>query len=122
MNQTAAFAIALTLVGCAVAPINTDYSLIDPRGVDMAKYSSDYSDCARLADQTDVGSRAATGAVLGSLIGAVIGGVLCGRGCVDAGARGGLVGGTAGAFSSGVSELQTTLRACLIGRGYRVIR
>jgi len=113
---------ALLLAGCAVAPPRSDYSLIDPQGVDMAQYQRDYADCAQLANQTDVGDRAAGGAVGGAIFGALLGAVLCGRNCVGAGAAGGALGGTTGAAASGVREQQGALRACLSGRGYRVIR
>ncbi len=122
MKKIALLVIVATLAGCQVAPINLDYSLIDGKGVNYSQYESDYADCARLADQTNVGERAAGGAVFGVLLGAVVGHVLCGRSCAGAGARGGLVGGTVGATSSGVQEQQNALRACLVGRGYKVIR
>lgn len=122
MKRIAAAAIAVALAGCQVAPLRMDYSLIDPQGVDMARYEADYNGCAALANQTDVGERAAGGAAFGVLFGAILGAALCGRGCAGAGAQGGIIGGTTGAVSSGVREQQTALRACLAGRGYRVIR
>lgn len=115
--------ITLTAVtGCAVAPVDRNYSLIDPKGVNWVQYQSDYDECSTLANQTDVGDRAAGGAVFGALLGAVIGGLLCGRDCVTSGAAGGMLGGTAGATTSGVHEQQLALRRCLSGRGYQIIR
>ncbi|MGP1677893.1 MAG: hypothetical protein ACTS6J_12135 [Burkholderiales bacterium] len=122
MKRTAALALAAVLAGCQVAPPRSDYSLIDPAGVDMHRYRNDYAECSDLANQTSVGERAAGGAVFGALLGALIGGAICGRSCAEAGARGGLVGGTVGATTGGIREQQTTLRACLAGRGYVVIR
>ncbi len=122
MNKTTALALALALAGCAVAPQQADYSLIDGKGVDYTQYQNDYRECAQLADQTNVGERAAGGAVFGTLLGAVVGHMLCGRGCAAAGARGGLVGGTFGATGGGIQEQQNVLRRCLAGRGYNVIR
>lgn len=121
MKRIAAI-LCIAVAGCAVAPQRMDYSLIDPQGVDMDRYAFDYDDCAYLANQTSVGGRAAGGAIFGALLGAMIGGAICGRACAEAGARGGVVGGTVGAAGSGVREQQTTLRACLQGRGYSVIR
>ncbi len=122
MKRTIAVALCLTLTACAVAPRQDSYSLIDPQGIDMAKYQADYDDCANLANQTDVGDRAAGGAVFGALLGAVIGGALCGRDCATSTAAWGAAGGAAGGTGGGVREQQTTLRACLRGRGYSVIR
>jgi outer membrane lipoprotein SlyB len=111
------------LAGCAVVPqANPSYSLIDPAGVDQARYSQDYNECAALANQTDVADRAAAGAVAGAIFGALLGSVLCGRGCVGAGMAGGALGGSSGAATAGVREQHWTLRSCLAGRGYSVIR
>ncbi len=116
-------AIALTIItGCAVAPQNQNYSLIDPQGVNMDQYQTDYAQCSALANQTDVGDRAVGGAAAGAIFGALLGAVLCGRNCVGAGATGGALGGATGAATRGVHEQQHALRACLRGRGYNVIR
>ena len=126
-----AFIIAVLLVGCAVAPVaRDDYSLIDPRGVDMAQYENDYADCAALANQTRPEDRAAAGAVggaaLGAAFGALLGAVICGRDCAGygagVGAASGLAHGAVGGAASGVGEQQMVLRRCLAGRGYNVIR
>lgn len=122
MKALAVLLLWLLLAACAVAPRNDAYSLIDPRGVDMTKYQADYDDCANLANQTSVGERAAGGAVFGALLGAAIGGALCGRNCTKSAAGWGTAGGTGGGVAGGVREQQTALRACLAGRGYRVIR
>lgn len=119
------------LAGCAVAPVaNSNYSLVDPKGVDMGKYQEDYAECAQLANQTDVGNRAAAGGAGGAVFGAVLGGLLgaaiCGRDCASygagIGAASGVVQGAAAGGSSGVQEQQVALRRCLAGRGYTVIR
>lgn len=110
------------LTGCAVAPRQDSYSLIDPNGVNMAQYQQDYDACAALANQTAVGDRAAGGAMFGALFSAVVGAALCGRNCSAQMAGWGAAGGATGAAGAGVREQQTTLRACLAGRGYRVIR
>ncbi len=119
------------LAGCAVAPVaREDYSLIDPRGVDMARYQQDYSDCAALANQTHPEDRsaagAAGGAALGAAFGALLGAVICGRDCAGygagVGAASGLAHGAVGGAASGVQEQQMVLRRCLAGRGYNVIR
>lgn len=110
------------LAGCAVAPQRDNYSIVDPKGVDPARYRQDYSECAALANQTDVGERAAGGAVGGALFGAVIGSLFCGRNCANQGAMAGAIGGVSGGVGGGVREQQVALRRCLAGRGYNVIR
>lgn len=132
MRQFVATAVLATLLGgCAVAPVaRDDYSLIDPRGVDMAQYRQDYADCAALANQTRPEDRAAGsavgGAAFGAAFGALLGAVVCGRDCANYGAGVGAVSGAAQGAAygagSGVQEQQGTLRRCLAGRGYRVIR
>lgn len=123
MKRIAIATLAAALAGCAVAPqVQQNYSYIDPQGVDMDLYAKDYAECSGLALQTNPVDRAAGGAAFGALFGAVLGAVLCGRACVGAGAAGGALGGSTGAAASGVREQQGALRACLAGRGYRVIR
>jgi hypothetical protein len=86
MKCAIAMVVAALLSACAVAPVaRNDYSLIDPRGVDMGRYQDDYADCAALANQTRPEDRAAAGAVggaaLGAAFGALSGAVICGRDC-----------------------------------------
>jgi hypothetical protein len=121
-TKITAVLVASMVGGCAVAPPSTDYSLIDPQGVDMGKYRSDYGECAQLANQTSVGGRAAAGALVGAALGAILGAAICGRECAQAGARAGAAGGVVGGTGGGVEEQQRTLRNCLNGRGYTVIR
>ena len=113
---------ALFLFGCAVAPAQMDYSLIDPQGVDMNRYQADYDACAGLANQTDVAANAAVGAGIGGLIFGILGGAICGRECAKQGAAFGVGYGVTSGAVGGVAGQQTTLRACLTGRGYHVIR
>jgi len=122
MKQLLILLFVLTLAACAVAPRQDSYSLIDPNGVNMAQYQQDYDQCAALANQTNVGDRAVGGAAFGALFGAVVGAALCGRNCSAQMAGWGAAGGATGAAGRGAQEQQTTLRACLAGRGYRVIR
>jgi outer membrane lipoprotein SlyB len=127
-----AIAVAITSTGCAVAPVaNPNYSLVDPKGVDPAKYDQDYRECAALANQTDVGERAtssaAAGAVAGALIGALLGVAIGGNGSyagygAGMGAASGVSQGAVAGAASGAQEQQLALRRCLIGRGYSVIR
>jgi hypothetical protein len=124
-------AVAVALNGCAVAPVaQSDYSLIDPKGVDMAQYQQDYAECAALANQTKPEDRAvagaAGGAAFGAVFGAILGAAICGRDCAGygagVGAASGVAQGAAYGAGSGMQEQQMALRRCLAGRGYRVIR
>lgn len=126
-----ALVVAALVAGCAVAPVaRDDYSLIDPRGVDMGRYQQDYAECAALANQTRPEDRAAAGAVggaaFGAAFGALLGAAICGRDCAGyaagIGAASGAAHGVAGGAASGVQEQQMVLRRCLAGRGYNVIR
>jgi hypothetical protein len=135
MNATRAIAAAtaaLYLAACTTVPAQpqADYSLVDPGRTDMVQYAKDYEDCAHLANQADVASSAAAtaaaGAALGAILGALIGGVICGSSCAREGAAFGAgYGGTSGAVSgagAAARDQQVTVRGCLSGRGYFVIR
>lgn len=132
MKRLLAGALTVTLLGgCAVAPVaQDDYSLIDPKGVDMAQYRQDYAECAALANQTRPEDRAAAGAAggaaFGALFGAILGAAICGRDCAGygagVGAASGVAQGAAAGAGSGMQEQLVALRRCLAGRGYRVIR
>lgn len=130
-NITIALFVLVVLTGCALSPIaQSHYSLIDPKGVNLSAYNQDYAECAALANQTDVGGRAAVGAaggaVAGAIFGALLGAAICGRDCAGygagVGAASGVSHGAVGGAVSGANEQQYALRACLTGRGYRVIR
>lgn len=112
------------LAGCTTVPMQhrLDYSLVDPARTDMTQYAKDYEDCARLANQSDVAVNAAASAAAGAVIGAVLGALLCGRACAGWGAGGGAMGGMAGGANAAVRDQQVTIRGCLAGRGYFVIR
>lgn len=109
-------AIALSVAGCANR--NSDV-IIDPAGVDMARYDQDLAECQQIASQVRqkaVGS-AAGGAVVGGAVGAIIGnsdtaGKGAGVGAVTGAARG------AGATQR---EKQVVIKNCLRNRGYKVL-
>ena len=133
MRTIASITAACLVASCAtVAPMpDSSYSLIDPKGVDMAAYDRDWNECASLANQADQAKRAAdqaaagavAGAIFGALIGIAVGGNRSWAGYgAGIGAANGLATGAAhGAVAAHVDQ-QITLRNCLTGRGYRVIR
>ena len=101
---------------------NPDYTLVDPGRTNMAQYELDYADCARLANQSDVAASAAANAAVGAAIGAVLGALVCGRACAGWAAAGGAAGGASSGAGAAVRDQQVTIRGCLTGRGYFIIR
>jgi hypothetical protein len=123
-QATATATAALFLGACSTVPSHQqyDYALVDPQRTDMVAYDKDYNDCAALANQANVGNAAVGGAVIGAGVGALLGALLCGRQCAAWGAGYGAgYGGTSSAVVATVDQ-QATLRNCLTGRGYHVIR
>lgn len=120
----AAALIAALTASCSTVPqrANPDFSLVDPGRTNMAQYELDYQDCARLANQSDVGASAAGGAVVGAVIGGILGALICGRACAGWGAAGGATGGASSGINAAVRDQQVTIRGCLAGRGYTIIR
>jgi hypothetical protein len=120
----AAFTAVALLAACSTVPPKpqADYTLVDPSRVNMAQYTQDYEDCARLANQSDVAASAAANAAVGAVIGSILGALICGRACAGWGAAGGAMGGASGGANAAVRDQQVTIRGCLAGRGYFIIR
>ena len=108
----------ITLGGCA-----GEKPIVDTKGVSPSQYEQDLSECSEYADQVEMGSKAAVGAITGAAVGAALGGIWDGyRGAsVERGAASGAVLGGAGGATSGASERKRVIRNCLQGRGYRVL-
>lgn len=106
---------AITLGGgCATSKSRP---IIDPEGVDMARYEADVAACEQIAEQVDqrAGAAAAEGAVVGGVLGAIF------RNDVgEAAAAGAVVGGVKGA-SSTEREKSRVVKNCLRDRGYRIL-
>lgn len=127
MKATRAIATATAaafLAACTTVPPQprADYTLVDPGRTDMVQYAKDYEDCAVLANQSDVAASAAATAAVGAVIGGILGALICGRACASWGAAGGAVGGASSGTGAAVRDQQVTIRGCLSGRGYYVIR
>ena len=108
-------AVTIALVsGCASHP----GPIIDTKGVNMAAYHQDLTECSGYSDQirTENGAvkGAATGAAIGSAIGAIFGNA--GQGA----ATGAVQGGVESAFLN-EDEKQLVVRRCMAGRGYSVL-
>lgn len=106
---------ALVLSGCA----RNAQIIVDPKGIDMAKYQSDLAECQQLSQQVEskTGKGIIGGAAVGAVAGEIIGGgkrtrVLSGLGAL----RGGVHGGAATRH-----ERQRVVKNCLRLRGYRVL-
>lgn len=93
--------------------------IIDPKGVDMAQYERDLSECRQLAQQVDsqTGEGAAGGAVVGGLLGAVAGGE---RSVERTAGMGAVIGGARGARATR-EEREQVVKNCLRNRGYKVL-
>ena len=95
--------------------------IIDPQGVDMARYEVDVNECEAIADQVPVADRAVVGAATGAVVGGAVGAVLGNRASATRGAGVGAIGGGLKGASSGLSERDRVIHNCLRGRGYRLL-
>ncbi len=118
----AVYTLSLTLVACQSGR-SPAYSgpIIDPQGVDMARYEVDLGECEAIADQVPVADRAIVGAATGAAIGGVFGAVLGNSRTAARGAGVGAVGGGVKGASSGLNERDRVVHNCLRGRGYRLL-
>ena len=119
----ALIALGLLLAGCAQQPLTAaNRPLVDLKGVDIAKYQTDYAECRAYAEQV---AGPGTGAVAGAVVGAGIGYLisrLAGSGYDHAaGARVGAGAGAIGGAAGGVQNELQVVRNCLRGRGYSVL-
>lgn len=107
----------ILLAGCSGA--RRSGVVIDPEGVDMAKYENDLAACKQISEQVDqkAGAGAVGGAVVGGAIGAIVGNS-------STAMRGAGVGGVIGLTKGGVAtrnEKQLVVKNCLRNRGYKVL-
>lgn len=122
IRRTTLVLLLLTLSACQ-GNRGPGYSgpIIDPQGVDMARYQSDLSECQSIAAQVPVGGRVVAGAATGAVIGGAVGAVVGNRDTAARGAGVGAIGGGVRGASSGMSERDRVVHNCLRGRGYRVL-
>jgi hypothetical protein len=127
---------AISVTGCATAPVQPGYSAYPQRGQTPERISRDQYDCQALAQQqsgynpgTEVAKGAGTGAVLGALGGAAAGAAIgaatghAGKGAAIGAATGGIGGAVLGGSSAGAQNKEGYDRAyavCMTGRGYGV--
>lgn len=119
MREAVRVLVVLSLIGVAACAGRRSDVVIDPAGVDMARYQHDLRECEEIAQQ--VRGRAAGGAVGGAVVGGAIGGILGGS---DGAGRGAGVGAVTGVARGGAAthrERQLVIKNCLRNRGYSVL-
>jgi hypothetical protein len=112
----------LILATLLAACTTTDEIIIDPKGVDMARYRADLAECESYAEQVRTGEKAARGAASGAVVGGAIGAIA--GDSSEAAARGagvGAVSGGARGLAEGERAKVRVVKQCLRGRGYRVL-
>ena len=95
--------------------------IIDPKGVNMAQYNQDLSECTALAEQVNVGGQTAGRALAGAAVGAAIGAAVGNSDTAQRGAGAGAVAGAARGADRATTEKQVVVRNCLRNRGYSVL-
>lgn len=104
-----------TMTGCA----RRAQIIIDPNGVDMARYQQDLAECQHLARQVD--SKVGEGVVGGAIVGAIAGSIIGGSRTTDKTAKlGALSGGLKGGASTRYERIRV-VKNCLRNRGYQVL-
>lgn len=110
------------LAGCATSDPFVDAPIIDRKGVDMAKYAADKSECEQYAAEVNRGEKIARGAIGGAVVGGAIGAIVNRRSnSAERGAGVGAVTGGVGGAREGSREVEQVIKQCLRGRGYRVL-
>lgn len=95
--------------------------IIDRQGVNIAAYEEDLAECTAYAHEVRTGERVATGAAGGAAVGGAVGAVNRGsEGAARGAATGAVIGGAGGARDAR-REQDQVVKACLRGRGYRVL-
>jgi outer membrane lipoprotein SlyB len=110
---------SLVVILCCSGCANRNKVIVDPYGVDMARYRYDLQQCQQIAEQVSsrAGGQAVSSAVVGGLIGAAVGNS-------DTAKRGASVGAVTGMASGAKAtkeEKLLVIKNCLRNRGYRVL-
>jgi len=114
------FIFSLFLANCA----GSNYRpIVDTKGIDLAKYETDLSQCQEYAKQSlSAGESAAIGAAGGAVVGAVLGAITGNRTNARTVGEVGAVAGAIGAGSKGEQNQRNIINKCLMGRGYKVLQ
>lgn len=119
MKSVVLFLSLLSIVlhtGCAAR--NKDV-IIDPTGVDMGQYQSDFSQCQKISEQ--VNSKAGAGAVGGAVVGGLVGAMLGNSDTAKKGAGAGAITGTARGARATKRERLIVIKNCLRNKDYVVL-
>ncbi len=108
-----------TLLSVAACAGRRSDVVIDPAGVDMARYQRDLQECEEISQQ--VRGKAAGGAIGGAVVGGAIGSIVGGSDAAGKGAGVGAVTGTARGAAATRKERQLVVKNCLRNRGYSVL-
>jgi len=106
---------AVVATGCA----NRRDVIIDPAGVDMARYEQDLTECQQIASQ--VRQKAVGGAAGGAVVGGAVGAIIGDSDTAGRGAGVGAVTGAARGAGATQREKQLVTKNCLRNRGYKVL-
>ena len=109
-------AVSLALSGCA----ETYKPIVDMKGVDDAKYTTDLRQCREYAFQVDPGVQALFGALGGAALGAGLAQGIDSSFASDMAVSGAIGGSMAGAAHGAYSQT-VVINDCLKGRGYKVL-
>jgi len=112
----------LLVSACASAEdLTRNNPIIDTRGINLAQYNTDSTQCEAYADEVAIARKAGAGAISGAVVGGVIGAVVGNSDAAKMGAGIGAVGGGARGAGEGIRERGRVIKRCLTGRGYRVL-
>lgn len=131
-STAAALALLTLFTGCANratgAPgtgYGKDYTpIIDVKGVDPTRYSTDLAECRQYAGIVDADKAAMQGLIAGVLVGALVGAASSNRYRGEMANYGATVGGTSGVMAAerGATQKQERILInCMAGRGYRTL-
>jgi len=116
LHKTMLLAGTILIIGCAdITPI------VDTKGIDIAAYEKDLSECQSYASQVSTGESAAKHGAVGAVTGAVLGAIIGNSTTAGQGAGVGAVTGSVKGGQRAEHKKEHVIRNCLRGRGYRVL-
>lgn len=104
------------IIGCADRT-----PIVDTKGIDIAVYEKDLSECQTYANQVSTGESAAKHGAVGAVTGAVLGAIIGNSTTAGQGAGVGAVTGSVKGGQRAEHKKEHVIRNCLRGRGYRVL-
>ncbi|MBU2972005.1 glycine zipper family protein [Pseudoalteromonas sp. C2R02] len=108
--------LSIFIIGCADRT-----PIVDTKGIDIAVYEKDLSECQTYANQVSTGESAAKHGTVGAVTGAVLGAIIGNSTTAGQGAGVGAVTGSVKGGQRAEHKKEHVIRNCLRGRGYRVL-